>query len=298
VRDVAQEVLGDEPTQARAHTAIRLAIQEMRVSHTFFLTPDQAAALSDASAEVPTPSGRVVEGRVGYLYVPGTTGAGDVGRLYATTLHEAARAASMDGVCGWVIDLRDNSGGSMVPMLLGVGPFLEGGVFLTTLRPMTGERSAYSYNNGELLINGEPADFRENFAEQGMPEEIMGPLLAAFRLYAEPFELTLSDPPVAVLTSFRTASAGEAVVISFQGRDDTRFFGEPTLGVPTGNSGWYLEDGAVLVITSGVLLDRNDAIYEGSIQPDQIVIERPDTEGDETLAMALQWLTTQPACDR
>jgi hypothetical protein len=298
VRDVAWEVLGDEPTQVRAHTAIRLAIREMRVSHTFFLTPDEAAALSDDSIEVTAPTGRVVDGRIGYLYLPGTTGSGEVGRLYATALHEAARLASTAGVCGWVIDLRDNSGGSMVPMLLGIGPFLRGGVFLTTFRPMTGERNAYSYQAGELFINSEPADFRETFSEQGMPEAAMGSLLAAFRLYSEPFELTDSNPPVAVLTSFRTASAGEAVAISFRGRDGTMFFGEPTLGVPTGNSGWYLADGAVLVITSGVLIDRNDAVYEGSLQPDQIVIERPDTEVDEALETATQWLITQPACER
>jgi len=296
VREAAWDVLGGESTGVRAHNAIKAAIREMRAAHTFFISAADLDAVSNAALELPASSGMLISDRIGYLYLPGTSGSGETGRLYATTLQESVRESESAGACGWVIDLRDNGGGSMVPMLLGVGPFLGNGVFLTTLRPTTGETDAYSYRSGELLVNGEAEDFRRNFTEEGMPADQIEALLAAFRLYTSPVELADPGAPVAVLTSFQTASAGEAVVIAFHGRSDTRFFGEPTLGVPTGNGAWYLEDGSVLVITGSVLVDRTGMIYDGSIQPDEIVIQLPSTETDETLDAALRWLNNQPAC--
>src|SRR5437899_12878929 len=48
----------------------------------------------------------------------------------------------------------------------------------------------------------------------------------------------------AVLTDESTASVGEAVAVAFIGRSNTRSFGQPTAGVPTGNVVYHLADGA------------------------------------------------------
>jgi carboxyl-terminal processing protease len=297
VRQTAWEVLGDEPTQERAHRAIEMAMREMWAPHSFFLTPEAVEAREAYTRELPPPTGRVVADRIGLLHLPGTAQSGVVGKYYASTLHDLARAASAGGVCGWVIDLRDNTGGSMVPMLLGLGPFLGDGVFLTGRRTADGSERSYSYEEGQLLVNGDPLDLFHSLAETGMSPEEIEELAAATRLYTQPFALADASQPIAVLTSFSTVSAGEAVVIAFKGRSGTRFFGEPTQGLPTGNQAFYLEDRAMLVITSAVLVDRSGRVYEGAITPDEIVIPLPQTGTDEVLDRAIQWILAQPACN-
>ena len=293
VRAAAAEGLGDDPTQQRAWRAIELALQVLHEPHTFFFRPEALQAREDAVSELPPPTGGIAADRIGLLDLPGTTGSGDTGRNYATDLHNLAVTASEAGVCGWVIDLRDNTGGGVVPMFLGLGPFLGDGVFFTTWG--SNGRSEWSYTDRQLLVNGDAID--QSFWERGgTPADEVDQLMAAARLYTEPFVLSNPDQPIAVLTSFQTASAGEAVVIAFKGRDLTRFFGEPTFGVPTGNTPVYLDDGAVLVVTSSVMMDRNDIVYVGSIYPNEIVIGLPDTEADETLNRATDWLLSQATC--
>jgi len=296
VRARAWEVLGDKPNQDRAHQAIKLAIQEMMVPHTFLLTPEAVETFQLVFGDLP-PTGGVVAERIGLLDLPGTTGSGDVGKYYASTLHDLARAAAAAEVCGWVIDLRDNGGGSMFPMLAGLRPFLGGGVFLTMRHPAGGTEHAYSFEDGQLLIDGAPPGLPADVAGTGMSPEEIEHLTASAQLYTEPFVLSDTSQPIAVLTSFRTASSGEIVIIAFKGRDGTRFFGEPSAGVPTSNELFRLEDGAWLFITTAELVDRNGQLYEGSIQPDEIVIPLPQTEADEVLDRAVQWILSQPACD-
>ncbi|GAA3815984.1 S41 family peptidase [Streptomyces phyllanthi] len=108
-----------------------------------------------------------------------------------------------------------------------------------------------------------------------------------------------SDAPVAVLTSGATASAGEAVVVAFHGRPDTRFFGESTRGVPTGNQPHRLSDGAVLNLTEAKDADRTGRTYDARIPPDEEVFTERRTVGtsrDRVLEAAKSWLAEQPAC--
>src|SRR5438093_4023326 len=80
-------------------------------------------------------------------------------------------------------------------------------------------------------------------------------------------------PPVAVLTNGNTASAGEAVAISFRGRPSTRSFGSPTYGVPTANTFMKLSDGASILVTTAREADRTGRVYgiDEKLQPDQQV---------------------------
>lgn len=312
VRERAWEVLGDDPTQGSAHRAIEQGLQRAfplggalgvaagdAAEVGFFLRPEYVQFPASA-LELPRPTGRVVAGRVGLLNAYVTTGLGETGRDYASTLHDLARATSAEGVCGWVIDLRDSYGGYFgwsPPMLLGLGPFLGDGVFLTAGGRTDTSEWSYSYEGGQLLVNGDPFDVPAAFAGTGLPTDTVEALAAAARLYTEPFVLPVSDQPIAVLTSFYTGGAGEALLIAFDGRSGTRSFGEPTYGYSVDRTEVYLEDGAALVVTSAVLADRNGRVYQGSIMPDEIVIPLPQTEADEVLDRATQWILAQPACD-
>jgi hypothetical protein len=102
------------------------------------------------------------------------------------------------------------------------------------------------------------------------------------------------EPPVAVLTGPSTGSAGEAVLIAFKGRPDTRVFGRSTAGFATGNDGFTFSDGALLLLTMANDVDRTGVVYRNApIPPDQAVAE---TAGSDAAALAATaWLKEQPA---
>lgn len=144
---------------------------------------------------------------------------------------------------GCVVDLRDNDGGSVVPMLLAVGPLLGAGQWLR-YRRRDGSHFDYRYAVGTLRANG-----TEFLTVAAPPPDLTG-------------------LPVALLTNRHTASAAEGVAIAFRGRARCRTFGEPTAGVPTGNIVRRLADGALLVITASIAVDRLDRTYESAVPPD------------------------------
>ena len=113
------------------------------------------------------------------------------------------------------------------------------------------------------------------------------------------YTLKNPKPAVAVLLSRLTGSSGEAVLIAFIGRENTRFFGEPSYGVPTANDLHELSDGAALVLTEAYMADRNGTTYDDIIRPDQEVVTdwaNVGNDKDEVLSTASRWLQDQPSC--
>jgi carboxyl-terminal processing protease len=81
--------------------------------------------------------------------------------------------------------------------------------------------------------------------------------------------------------------------MAFRGRPDSRSFGEPTAGVPTGNAAYPLPDRAELYLTEGIGVDRTDATYQTRIQPDRPVATnwtRYGTTQDPVVQAATRWL--------
>jgi C-terminal processing protease CtpA/Prc len=104
-----------------------------------------------------------------------------------------------------------------------------------------------------------------------------------------------------VLTGRQTRSAGEAVTVAFRGRPNTRSFGEPTAGVPTGNAAYRLSDGARLILTGAKDADRTGRTYDEPIPPEEEVIKDPRPVArrqDAVLDAAQGWLLKQAPCRR
>ena len=105
-----------------------------------------------------------------------------------------------------------------------------------------------------------------------------------------PYTLSTPDPPVAVLIGPQTASSGEATALSFKGRPNTQFFGQPTAGFTPANRTFKLSDGAVLVLIVSWMTDRNGEKYP-NVTPDE-----PGSSPEDTQQKALDWLRAQPTC--
>ncbi|HEL4245200.1 S41 family peptidase [Stenotrophomonas maltophilia] len=174
--------------------------------------------------------------------------------------------------CGWIVDLRGNTGGNMWPMLLGAAPLLRA-------TPTADE------DVGSFAAADGPTRWQLTPSSVRLGERVRVDLGGAGYLLKHP------GAPVAVLTGPRTASSGEATVLAFRGRPQTRSFGQPTSGLSTANVMRPLVDGSALLLTTSVMQDRNGQGDGLKIEPDQ------RTDGDAaTLAAAQQWLLQQPAC--
>jgi C-terminal processing protease CtpA/Prc len=222
----------------------------------------------EAFDEYLAPTGRRLDGGIGYLELPGLLG-GPKPATYDDTLHELLDRIDDGTARGCIVDLRRNTGGTLGPMLVGIGP-LAG----------AGQVGAFASAHGS-------ADWSYD-AELGIAHSESYELAKV----AKPHPLR-ADLPVALLTGPLTAGAGEAIVVAFAGRARTRRFGEGTSGVPTSNTQIPLADGALLVVTVTVHADRTGTRYDDVILPDEEVAidwTRFATTDDPVLAAACRWL--------
>jgi len=220
--------------------------------------------------------------------VPGVLGFSSLSSEYANMEQQIIQEVDQEGqdqtpTCGWVVDLQLNYGGNVGPMLGGVGPVLGEGKAWESVAP-NGDRQTWYYRNGEVV------------EEDPQGEHILGQV-------DYPYQLKNQMPPVAVLTSPLTTSAGEATTISFRGRVGARSFGTPTYGVPNGPIGIMLSDGARLGVAYAREADRTGHIYRynENLQPDEFVWTAPGnnlvgTDADPVVQAGLKWLQAQPQC--
>lgn len=265
-------------TPADTYSAIRFALGQLDDQHSFFLTPDAAAQMQQTTMnDSPAPQGKLLLEKLGFIAIQGFTSPNmEEGVKYATLVQQVIRDLDAQAPCGWIVDLRQNTGGNMWPMLAGLGPILGEGKVGAFVNP-DGLTWDWFYNNGQALVGDE----------------------VIVQVNESAYTLKIASPPVAVLTGSNTASSGEAIVVAFRGRPHTRSFGRHTAGLSTSNSSFPLSDGAVIFLTTAVFADSTGQTYGGQIDPDEVV---DDTQifssvmGEIIPQPALDWLLAQPAC--
>ncbi len=269
IRIGTRERAKDAITFKDTYSAIRWAFTQLLETHSFFLEPRQAQVIRAPETQ-PIPSSRQL-GKIGYVFLPshGSDGKLSDTQTYQDVVQESIKKLDQSGVCGWIVDLSDNDGGNMYPMIAGVGALLgEGtlGVFVgADKKPLV----SWSYQAGASKIG-------DNVLTQ----------------VEKPYQPRQVNAPVAVLISAITASSGEATAMSFIGRPNTRFFGQTTAGFTTGNTEFPLEDGAMLVITTSEMADRTGKTHP-KIMPDQVTSSFAVNDENHEV---LQWLHSQSAC--
>ncbi|MET8327771.1 S41 family peptidase [Streptomyces sp. NPDC005181] len=250
-------------TTADTYPAIQLAVAALNDSHTFFFGPQEAKEFteapetSDATAPALTPLGRLIGSMIGYVMLPGSLGAVSG---YARAGAAAVRKLDASRPCGWIVDLRGDEGGAIWPMLDAIAPLLGDGK-LGAFVDADGKREDWVLRRGRLFLGGQvlPKDLPGGKEGGGIPDYVTH----------NAYVLHRPHPPVAVLTGPDTASAGEATLVAFRGRAQTRSFGLPTAGLASGNASYPLSDGAELGLTESADVDRTGRRYGNSpIAPD------------------------------
>jgi carboxyl-terminal processing protease len=243
-----RDQLTDSSTRAHSHTILNALVSGIDPHSGLFL-PHAVRAMQhteeDAALAFPF-SFRLLNDGIALVRVDGFEKGDSLScGLYADSLQRVVlHLASLDPK-GWLIDLRQNTGGNLYPMLAGLGPLLGCGDLGWDVAP-NGTREAWWYCRDESHPEG----------------------ASHITLVRTPHVLPDTLPAV-VLISYRTGSAGEALAMSFIGRPRTRIYGERSAGFATNTRMCFLADSALLNITSGVMTDRTGGTHVEGIEPDR-----------------------------
>jgi C-terminal processing protease CtpA/Prc len=246
------------------YPVISFALGLLGDHHSAFITPTNTLVANPNAKQCSAAffSARPSFSDIGYVMVTAFSATdAAASTAFADSIQQQILFGDSSAVVGWIVDLRGNGGGNMWPMLAGVGPVLNDGL-AGYFVPPTGAATPWSYQNGASVLG-----------------------TAAITKVTTPYQLVHPAPRVAVLTNGLVASSGEAIVVAFRARPNTRSFGTATCGLSTANAGFKLSDGATLNLTDAVDADRAQTQYGDAIVPDEVI-----TGDAEVVARAVAWL--------
>ncbi len=221
--------------------------------------------------------GHVYNNKISYLYVPATEAFPDA--VFERTVREGRQAlkdAKIQEACGLIVDLRFNTGGDMHSMLLTLGGVLSPGK-LFGYSPT--ENGVFLSEDGNALGN---AYYTKKY--KGEEQSIK------------------RDLPVAILTNFMTASAGEVTALSLKENiKQARLFGEATAGALSANEGVPLwEDGSVFLLMTTRVYSPSGQLVPLNLEVDEKTEDNLedifDDEKDPTIKAARAWLESVSHC--
>src|SRR5688572_12745032 len=242
---------------------IQLALKMLGDNHSFLVKPDgRSINYSTIHCYYEVTSKPSMPVNVGYVKVNGFTGSEAEGEDFSNEIQEQIKSQDNANIAGWIVDLRNNLGGNMWPMLAGIGPVLGEGIsgyFIDA----DGVETGWGYKDGAAVTSA---------------------ALVVLAKVTDPYKLIVSNPKVAVLLDNGIASSGEVMAISFIGRANTRSFGSPTCGLSTSNSSFTLFGDYELFLTTAYLADRNKNKYGIPIVPDQ------SSSSESVVQDAIDWI--------
>lgn len=283
VGDVIESINGSPPTSFEG-------LQDMRIPNSARLTlvvrrTGVAAPTTIAFSGVPQSSGsQCTSGPFGHVVRAGRAITGYINLSfscqteYTSEGQNLLRAQDRRGSCGWIIDVRQTTGGDIWNYLAAIGPIIGDGALGGFLYP-SGRREPWTYRHGAVLWNGH---VRDESQVQGSDYVAKHPM-----------------PPIAVLTSHVTNAAGELFAIALRGRPQTRIIGERTHGFPNLQLNTPLSDGAMLLVSGAISYDRTGQTFKGPVTPDVHAKTQWTSfgrESDPPVQTALRWLKGTPQC--
>lgn len=264
LRDDVMAAASGAQTVDDAIPAIRLAITRLADGHTSYRSANGVTVFVGLRSCAPAPLAAVnPPPNIGVVRVTSFSGTPEAATAFARQIQDTIAAADRDDLAGWIVDLRSNGGGNMWPMIAGVGPLLGEGPLGYFIGP-TGGETLWEYRGGSSLSGGFPAT-----------------------TVSPAYQLRRPQPRVAVLSNIGIASSGEATLIAFRLRPNTRSFGEASCGLSTANSTFTLSDGATINLTSSVMADRARNRYGDRVVPDEVI-----TDQEAAIRRAITWLQT------
>lgn len=233
--------------------------------HSLFLTQAGIASFTNRNFELKQPESKYLGNGIGLIKVPACiTFNNTKDKVFADSIRFQIKKIDLENeIIGWVIDLRNNNGGNMWPMIAGLNALIEDGTIGYLVATNKNKEKEWKTENGRINFSRELTDT---------------------------YKVKKLDNKIAVLIDSMTASSGEMTAISFIGLPNVKLFGQPSAGYTTANSTIYLSGGIQLFLAEYFVADRTHKLYPGNIIPDVIVNVQNSFGNDETLEYATKWL--------
>lgn len=236
-------------------------------------SPRDISALIDLSRKrAGKPIGQLLDGNVGYVFVPsyGTHGQESIDKA-AQQLRDVVCDLAASATGGWIIDLRLNEGGNVYPMLSGLGDLLGDGLVARSVSATGVPNMSWSIQDGVLFLN----EYRTTTVNRRCPE-------------------ARKAERIAVLIGPATLSSGQLTAVAFSGWKRARLFGEPTAdGYATSNQWYQITPTLGLNLSESYFADREGTIHKGIVLPNESISgvwEFETLEKDAFIQQALVWI--------
>lgn len=258
--------VGAAKTVPETEGAMTLALALLKDNHSAIIVDNKRTLYGGIGCQRPLPlTPPLTFTSIGYVEVIGFNGSGQEAINFAQAVQNDIIRQDSKDLKGWIVDLRRNTGGSMYPMIAGLGPLIGEGICGYFYDAEDKPIASYAYQQGASLLSQRT-------------------IVKVDR----PYKLINESGKVAVLINGTTASSGEATAIAFAGRPSTRFFGAASCGVSTGNTVYDLPFyGYKLNLFTANMGDRTGKIYGREIMPDEVITD------DQVIAKAVNWLNSR-----
>lgn len=246
-------------TAREAYPIITKSLELLQDQHSGFYPPEMVSAYmkryTESGLEFPYSRDSLINGQLAYLSVPAIGNLNqDDWKLYVSDFYKKIKALDARNPKAWILDLRDNDGGMFSPMFKAIQPFLDSEKAVGSI-DNSGRTSYYANRKNDVLFG------------QTVIATIEAPAIT----------LQHKKIPIYILVSKKTASSGEFVTAAFAGQKNTTIIGTHTQGLTSDNSEFRMSDGAILKLTTGILVNRNGDQYKEvgkGIAPDRYVKSR------------------------
>lgn len=218
---------------------------------------------------------KVLDNQFGYILMPGMSSK----ERTSENIHKQSQPMydaiyeikNAQKIKGWIIDLRFNTGGDCMPMLLALYDLLGDHDIWGVSDLNKKQKEKVKLLKGQYLSNGKVVS------------------------YINPKGALRDETKVALVINRATGSSGEITALAFKGRPNTIFIGESTNGKTTSNVIRDLSFGAYMTLTIGYDVDRNGIFYE-QIVPDILVAKQDNFDDlllDSNIHEAIKFMTTE-----
>lgn len=209
---------------------------------------------------VPAIKTKIIGNDVAYINLPGFIANDSLVDQYTLEIRKALINLDTTGkLSGWIIDLRNNSGGKLPSESLGLSPLFE-----------------------QPLI-GISCDNKNTFRKIRVTKNYF--YFGDYLMDSLNYHSTLANKnkKIAILVSEKTVSAGEFLALAFKFQEDTKVFGSKTKGKTSHLRLFEFKSNAKLLLATDYYCDKNRNKIEGLI-PDV------ECEKEESLSKAIEWI--------
>ena len=215
-----------------------------------FIVKSNAESEQNETSEYIEPYAEIKDGLL-FLTVPKFSGNQEQAITYANSIESALHTNDYQAI---IVDLRQNTGGDMTPMILGLSPIIPDGVLFTYVDKQ-GAELPVTLKEGTLDSGNSPITLKNH--------------------------TKVKEVPIALLIDHQTGSSGELTTLCFKDLPNVTLFGEDSAGYTSANQEIYLYDGTIMQVTNAFIKDRAGTLYKNEpIQPDVLAKDSQQSAKD------------------